>query len=136
LAVRIVLLASSILLSSALPAACKGSIPHRDDPWDHIDDLPSEVRQHIAGICKGHSGAQHDFAIYSPREKRWRINLEYLRSSGLREFRRGNQCLDADFVGWDRIFVLAQNITESAASELKDIPRESTRSGCLRVPLS
>ena len=48
--------------------------------------------------CKGPPSAQHEFATYSAQERRWRINLEYLRCDGLREYRRGNQCLDVEFV--------------------------------------
>ncbi|UGA42343.1 hypothetical protein [Bradyrhizobium quebecense] len=98
--VHILMLALPILLSSELPAVSKSSIGHNDGPWnsDHIDSLPPEVRQYIAGICRGPASAQHDFATYSPREKRWRINLEYLRCNGIGAFRRGNQCLDVDFV--------------------------------------
>ena len=98
--VRILLLATTIFLPSVLPATSKGSAVIHDDPWNphNIDDLPSEVRQYIAGICKGPASAQHEFATYSPREKRWRINLEYLRCNGLGEYRRGSQCLDVDFI--------------------------------------
>jgi hypothetical protein len=98
--VRILLLATTILFSSELPANSKGSAVIHDDPWDphHIDDLPCEVRQYIAGICKGPPSAERDFATYSPRKKRWRIHLEYLRCDGLGEYRRGNQCLNVDFV--------------------------------------
>jgi hypothetical protein len=76
------------------------SAVNKNDPWDphHIDGLPAEIRQYVAGICKSPPSAQHDFATYSPHEKRWRINLEYLRCDGLGEYRRGNQCLDVDFV--------------------------------------
>jgi hypothetical protein len=98
--VRALPLAVCLLLCSELPAISKGSAVNRDDPWNphHIDDLPAEVRQYIAGICKGPASAQHDFATYSPHEKRWRINLEYLRCNGLGEYRQGSQCLDVDFV--------------------------------------
>ncbi|WP_426412900.1 hypothetical protein [Bradyrhizobium ganzhouense] len=74
---------------------------NKHDPWDahHISDLPLEVRQYIAGLCKGPAAAQHDFATYNPQEHRWRINIEYLNCQGLaRGFREGNQCLDVDFV--------------------------------------
>ena len=106
--VRTLLLALCLLLCSELPAVSKGSAANKDDPWDphHIDNLPAEVRQYIAGICKGPASAQHDFATYSPREKRWRINLEYLRCDGLGEYRRGNQCLDVDFVAVNSRFRL------------------------------
>jgi hypothetical protein len=98
--VRTLLLAGILLLGGMLPAIPKGSSVIKDDPWNphHIEDLPIEVRQYIAGICKGPSRAQHDFATYSPQQKRWRINLEYLDCKGLAEFRHGNQCLDVDFV--------------------------------------
>ena len=98
--VRILLLATTILFSSQIPAASKGSAVIHDDPFNphHIDDLPADVRQYIAAICKSPASAQHDFAVYLPHEKRWRINLEYLRCNGLGEYRRGNQCLDVDFV--------------------------------------
>ena len=98
--IRTLLLVLCLLLSSEFPAVSKGSVAHKDDPWDshHIDNLPAEIRQYIAGICKGAPKAQHDFATYLPNEKRWRINLEYLRCNGLGEYRRGNQCLDVDFV--------------------------------------
>jgi hypothetical protein len=97
---RILSLALCLLFCSETSALPKGSAVIRDDPWNphHIDHLPAEVRQYIAGICKGPASAQHDFATYSPREKRWRINLEYLHCNGLGEYRRGNQCLDVDFV--------------------------------------
>lgn len=92
------LLALGLLACSNLQAVA-GSM-NKHDPWDshHIGGLPSEVRQYIAGICKSVPAAQHDFATYNPHERRWRINLEYLRCDGLGEFRRGNQCLDVDFV--------------------------------------
>jgi hypothetical protein len=99
MAVRRFLLAAGLVLCGVLPALPKGSAVIKDDPWNphHIEGLPVEVRQYIAAICKGPSRAQHDFATYSPQEKRWRINLEYLQCSGS-EYRRGNQCLDVDFV--------------------------------------
>jgi hypothetical protein len=89
-----------LLLCSEVVAVSKGSAVNKNDPWDrhHIDDLPDEIRQYVAAICKGPPSAQNDFATYSPHEKRWRINLEYLRCDGLGEYRRGNQCLDVDFV--------------------------------------
>ena len=98
--VRILLLAATILLPSALPAVSKGSAVIHDEPFDahHIGDLPADVRQYIAAICKGPAAARHDFAVYLPRERRWRINLEYLRCTGLGEFRRGSQCEDVDFI--------------------------------------
>jgi hypothetical protein len=106
---RSLLLALCFLLCTELPAVSKGSAVNRDDPWnpEHIDDLPVEVRQYIVGICHGPASAQHDFATYSPREKRWRINLEYLRCKGLGEYRRGNQCLDVDFIEVGSRFRLA-----------------------------
>ena len=107
--VRSLLLALCLLLCSELPAVSKGSAVNRDDPWNpqHIDDLPIEVRQYIVGVCHGPASAQHDFATYSPYEKRWRINLEYLRCNGLGEFRRGSQCLDVDFIEVGARFRLA-----------------------------
>jgi hypothetical protein len=98
--IRILLLAIAFLMSSELPAVSKGSAVLHDDPWNphHIADLPSEVRNYIAGLCKGPASAAHDFATYSPREKRWRVNLEYLRCEGLGEYRRGRKCLDVDFI--------------------------------------
>jgi hypothetical protein len=98
--VRTFLFATTILLSSNLSAASKGSAVIHDNPYnpDHIAHLPADVRQYIAGICKGPASALHDFATYLPHEKRWRINLEYLQCSGLGEYRRGSQCLDVDFV--------------------------------------
>ena len=94
--VRTLLLALCVLLLSEVPAAPKSSgSGNRHETWDthHIDNLPPEVRHYIEGICKGLPAAQHDFATYLPTEKRWRINLEYLRCSGLSEYRHGNQCL-------------------------------------------
>ena len=98
--VRTLFLAICLLFCSELPAAAKSGGAGKDDPWnpDHINSLPAEIRQYIAAICKGPPRAQHDFATYSPHEKRWRINLEYLRCDGLGEYRRGNLCLDVDFV--------------------------------------
>jgi hypothetical protein len=92
--------AAVLLVCSALPAAPKGSAVIHDDPYNphHISDLPSEVRRYIEAICRGPARAEHDFATYSPRERRWRINLEYLQCEGLVGFRRGNQCLDVDFI--------------------------------------
>ena len=99
-----------LLLCAASPAISKGSNVIKDAPWnsEHIDNLPPEIRQYIAGICKGPPSAQHDFATYSPQEKRWRINLEYLQCKGLGEFRRGDQCLDVDFVAVGSHFRLAR----------------------------
>lgn len=100
MAIRTLTLAFCLLLCSQVPAAAKGSAVGKDDPWNprHIESLPLEIRHYIAGLCKGPASAQHDFATYSPHEKRWRINLEYLRCQGIAEFRRGKQCLDVDFV--------------------------------------
>ena len=96
---RTSLLALFLQLCSVVAADSMGSSVNKNDPWDphHIDDLPAEIRQYIAAICKGPPSAQNDFATYSPHEKRWRINLEYLRCEGLAEYRRGNRCLDVDF---------------------------------------
>jgi hypothetical protein len=108
---RTLLLALCVLLLSELPAAPKGSGGgNKHDIWDahHIDNLPPEVRHYIEGICKGPPAAQHDFATYLPSEKRWRINLEYLRCNGLAEYRHGNQCLDVDFVPVGSHFHLAR----------------------------
>jgi hypothetical protein len=98
--VRILLLATAVLLLSERSATSMGSSVVHDDPYNphHIDDLPVDVRQYIAEICRGKASAEHDFATYSPHEKRWRINLEYLHCNGLGEFRRGSQCLDVDFI--------------------------------------
>ena len=106
---RALILGFSLLLASALPAVSRGSSPSRGDPWnpEHIDTLPPEIRHYIAGMCKGPASAQHDFATYSPAEKRWRINIEYLRCEGLTEFRRGHQCVDVDFVEVGSHFRLA-----------------------------
>ena len=103
------LLAMCLLLCSELPAFSKSSASNKDDPWnrDHIENLPVNIRQYIAGMCKGPPSAQHEFATYSPHEKRWRINLEYLRCNGLGVYRRGNQCLDVDFVEVGSRFRLA-----------------------------
>lgn len=104
--VRILLLACSFLLASEPPAS---SFPSKDDPWNpqHIDVLPPDIRHYIEAICKGPAKAQHDFATYSPTERRWRINLEYLLCDGLRDFRRGHQCVDVDFIQVGSRFRLA-----------------------------
>jgi hypothetical protein len=109
MAMRTLSLTAVLLLCGVYSAFPRGSGVIKDDPWDphHIEDLPAEVRQYIAGICKGPPRAQHDFATYSPQQKRWRINLEYLDCKGLGEFRRGNQCLDVDFVEVGSSFRLA-----------------------------
>jgi hypothetical protein len=108
--VRILSLALCLLLCSELAAVSKAGGGNKDHPWNphHVDNLPAEIRQYITGICKGPPSAQHDFATYSPHEKRWRINLEYLQCNGLGDdYRRGNQCLDVDFVAVDVRFRLA-----------------------------
>jgi len=108
--VRTLLLAVCLLLCSEHPAVSRSSAGGKDHPWnpDHISTLPFEVREYIAGICKGPPSAQHEFATYSPYEKRWRINLEYLQCDGRpSEYRRGNQCLDVDFIDVGSRFRLA-----------------------------
>ena len=107
---RTSLLALFLLLCSVMAAGSKGSAVNKNDPWNphHIDDLPAEIRQYIATICTGPPSAQNDFATYSPHEKRWRLNLEYLRCDGLSEYRRGNQCLDVDFIAVGSHFQLAR----------------------------
>ena len=82
--VRTLSVALCLLLCSEVAAVSKGSAVRKDDPWDphHIDDLPIEIRQYIAAICRSPPSAQNDFATYSPHETRWRINLEYLRCEG------------------------------------------------------
>lgn len=69
---RTSLLALFFLLCSLATAGAKGSAVTKNDPWNphHIDDLPAEIRQYIAAICKGPASAQNDFATYSPQEKR------------------------------------------------------------------
>jgi hypothetical protein len=103
------LLGLGLLLSSVITANSRGG-GTKDDPWnpDHIEGLPAEIRQYIATVCKGPPAAQHDFATYAPQEKRWRINLEYLRCNGLESHRHGNQCLDVDFVQAGSHFRLAR----------------------------
>jgi hypothetical protein len=65
------LLAICLLLCSGSAAVSKGSAVYKNDPYrHHIDDLPAEIRQYIAAICKGPPSAQSDFATYSPQEKR------------------------------------------------------------------
>ncbi len=51
---RTLLLALCLLLCSEMSAVSKSSAVNKDDPWNphHIDDLPVEIRQYIAGICK------------------------------------------------------------------------------------
>ena len=104
------LLALFVLLCGVLAAVAMGSAVNKNDLWDprHIDDLPAEIRQYIAAICKGPASALNDFVTYSPQEKRWRINLEYLRRDGLREYRRGSRCLDVDFIAIGSRFGLAR----------------------------
>ena len=106
---RILPLVAVFLLCEVYLAFPKGSSVIKDDPWNphHVDNLPTEIRQYIAEICKGPPSAQHDFATYSPQQKRWRINLEYLQCRGLGGFRRGHQCLDVDFIEAGSSFRLA-----------------------------
>ncbi|MBR0966536.1 hypothetical protein JQ554_21645 [Bradyrhizobium diazoefficiens] len=108
--VRTLLMALCLLLCHEIAALAKGGALNKDAPWnpEHIEGLPADVRHYVAGICKGPATAQHDFATYSPQEKRWRINLEYLRCNGLTEYRRGNQCLDVEFVETGSRFRLAR----------------------------
>ena len=108
--IRTPLIALCVVLLSIPPALSKGSVGNKHDPVDpsHIDNLPLEVRQYVAGICRRTPVAQHDFATYSPQEKRWRINLEYLQCGVIGEYRRGNQCLDVDFVADGAHFRLAR----------------------------
>ncbi len=107
---RNLLLLLCILQASASPALSKSPTSNGDSPWNqgHIDSLPPDVRNYIAGICRGAPVAQHDFATYLPSERRWRINLEYLRCDGLGVYRRGNQCLDVDFIEVGSHFRLAR----------------------------
>ncbi|MET3298998.1 hypothetical protein [Bradyrhizobium diazoefficiens] len=109
-AARSALLGCCLMICSAIEANSRGGGAGKDDPWDahHIDGLPADIRQYIATICKGPSAAQHDFATYAPQEKRWRINLEYLRCNGLSNYRHDNQCLDVDFVEIGSHFRLAR----------------------------
>lgn len=107
--VRPVLLACSLLLVLASELPARTSSTSKDHPWNsrHIDALPSDVRDYIAAVCKGATKARHYFATYSPTERRWRINLEYLQCNGLSDFRRGHQCLDVDFIQVGSRFRLA-----------------------------
>lgn len=108
--IRTPFLALCLVLLSIPPALSMGSVGNKHDPFDpnHINLLPPDVRRYIAGICKGTPVAQHDFATYSPQEKRWRINLEYLQCGVIGEYRRGNQCLDVDFVATGAHFRLVR----------------------------
>jgi hypothetical protein len=107
--VRTLMMALCLLLGSHATAVSKGSAVDKDELWNphHIQGLPAEIRQYVAGLCKGPPSARHDFATYSPQEKRWRLNLEYLRCDGRGEYRRGNQCLDVDFVEVGKRFRLS-----------------------------
>ncbi|MGY2847464.1 hypothetical protein ACVIWU_002657 [Bradyrhizobium sp. USDA 4509] len=98
--IRTPFLALCLVLLSIPPALSKGSVGNKHDPLDpnHVDNLPPDVRRYVAGICRGTPVAQHDFATYWPQEKRWRINLEYLQCGVIGEYRKGNQCMDVDFV--------------------------------------
>jgi hypothetical protein len=106
---RTLSLALCLLLSGHLPAFPKSNVVPKEDTWNphHITGLPIEVQHYIADICKGPPRAMREFATYSPPERRWRINLEYLQCQGLGEYRHGNQCLDVDFVEVGSRFRLA-----------------------------
>lgn len=109
--IRTPFLALCLVLLSISPVLSKGgSVGNKHDPLDphHIDSLPLDVQQYVAGICRGTPVAQHDFATYSPQEKRWRINLEYLQCGVIGEYRRGDQCLDVDFVATGAGYRLAR----------------------------
>lgn len=97
--VRTQIVAIALLVGGIVPASARSTGTNDDGPWSghHIQALPVEVQRYIASICKGPPHAQHDFATYSPAQRRWRINLEYLHCDGLGEYRRGNQCMDVDF---------------------------------------
>ncbi|MBV9065012.1 MAG: hypothetical protein JO004_04495 [Methylobacteriaceae bacterium] len=62
--IRTLSLVFVLVFCAASPAISKGSNVVKDDPWnpDHVANLPAEVRQYIAGICKAPPSAQHDFA--------------------------------------------------------------------------
>jgi hypothetical protein len=107
---RALLIVLCAMACSEVAANAKSSSVTRDHPWSphHIDDLPADIRHYIGTVCGGPARAQHDFATYLPQEKRWRINLEYLQCNGLGEYRRGNECLDVDFVARGQRFRLVR----------------------------
>jgi hypothetical protein len=118
---RTVSLTLCFLICGELSALSKGSSVIKDDPRnpEHINVLPAEIRQYIAGICKGPPAADHDFATYLPGEKRWRINIEYLHCDGLGEYRQGTNVSTWISSPLARIFDWPESTTPLAAFERK-----------------
>jgi hypothetical protein len=64
----------------ASPAFARGGGPHPDDPWNpqHIEGLPSEVRNVLARMCSSPRAA-HQFASYFQNSRVLVLHFEHWR---------------------------------------------------------
>jgi hypothetical protein len=77
--------------SQAPPAFARGGGIHSEDPWNpqHIDGLPSEVRNALVRMCEA-PRAQHQFAGYFQNSRVLVLHFEHFRCGD-----RGPLCTQA-----------------------------------------
>ena len=101
------LIVSCLTQSNAL---ARGSFPAQDTPWnrDHIERLPSDVRDAVFRMCRDRPTASRYFATYLNQSKIVRLHFEDLRCEGGREIRMGRDCLREEFVAMGSHYRLAR----------------------------
>ena len=93
--------AAVILLFASEPhALARGSQARHDDPWnpDHIDNLPLEVRDAVAHMCRSSPRAAHYFATYLDNSHIIRLHFENFQCGEGGRFCRGDSCLHQDYI--------------------------------------
>jgi len=93
LIMKLALIATGLIAttSQAPPAFARGGGMHSEDPWNpqHIDGLPSEVRNALARMCEA-PRAQHQFAGYFQNSRVLVLHFEHFRCGD-----RGPLCTQA-----------------------------------------
>ena len=98
---------SAIAVGIFLPLLCNPSLAfalggqsNRDDPWNpqHIEGLPSEVRNAVIRMCRDPPRAGHYFATYFDNSRLMKLHFEHLFCEGQAKFCRGDSCLHQEYV--------------------------------------
>jgi hypothetical protein len=86
------------LICDQSSAFARGAV--RDDPWnpDHIDRLPTEVRNSVLRMCRERPRAGHYFATYLENSKIIRLHFELFSCDEGRSLRQDGACLRQEFV--------------------------------------
>ena len=89
-----------LLLANQPPTFARGSQVGHDDPWnsEHIDRLPTEVRNALTRMCGNSPRAAHYFATYFDNSRLIKLHFEHLHCDERAQFCRGTSCLRQEYI--------------------------------------